>query len=72
MNVCPTHYGRANKLGKAPEMIERLKKSSISIKLAKNMKPDELVGKIIVGEYVDKKVDGYVRRYKEIQKRAAK
>jgi len=25
-----------------------------------------------VGEYIDKKVDGYIRRYKEIQKRAAK
>jgi len=72
MNVCPTHYGRANKLGKAPEMIERLKKSSINIKLAKNMKQDELAGKIIVGEYIDKKVDGYIRRYKEVQKRATK
>jgi len=51
-------------------MIERLKKSSINIKLAKDMKPDELAGKIIIGEYIDKKVDGYIKRYKEVQKRA--
>jgi len=70
INICPAHYGRANKLGKAPEMIERLKKSSINIKLAKDMKPDELAGKIIIGEYIDKKVDGYIKRYKEVQKRA--
>jgi len=71
INICPTHYGRNNKFGKALQMIEELQKNSINLKIAKNMQEEELKGKIVVGEYVNKEVDGFVKRYKEIQKKAS-
>ena len=71
INICPTHYGRNNKLGNAPQMIEELRKNSINLKIAKNMQEEELKGKIVVGEYMDKEVDGFIKRYKEIQRKAS-
>jgi len=52
-------------------MMEWLKKNSVSIRRATGMEEAELEGKIIVGEYADIAVDGYIKRYKEVQKRAA-
>ncbi len=70
MSICPTHYGKENRLGKAAEMIEGLKKNSLKIDLIKDRRIDELTAKIIVGEYIDREVDGYIKRYREIQKKA--
>ncbi|MBI4800949.1 MAG: 2-oxoacid:ferredoxin oxidoreductase subunit beta [Elusimicrobia bacterium] len=71
MNICPTYYGKNNKTGNAPEMIEKLRKNTVEIKTARAAEPHELKGKIIVGEYADKEVDGFIKRYKEIQKKAS-
>lgn len=71
VNICPTYFGRYNRLGSAVEMIDNLKKNSVTIKAAEKMSEEELKGKIVVGELVDKEVDGYVKRYEEIQRRAS-
>ena len=52
VSPCPTQYGRRNKLPSAREMMQRLKGDSVSKAQADKMSPEELKGKIIVGEFV--------------------
>jgi 2-oxoglutarate ferredoxin oxidoreductase subunit beta len=53
MSQCPVQYGRVSKLGKAVAMLEYFKASSVRVNKAENMSPEELAGKIVVGEFVD-------------------
>jgi len=53
LSPCPTHYGRRNAFRDAYDMIQGLRKNCISIEKAKNLPPEELKGKIIVGEFVN-------------------
>ena len=71
INICPTHFGKKNKLGNASAMINKLKKNAVNINSINNISQEELKNKIIVGEYVNKVVDGYLNRYQEVQKNAA-
>lgn len=71
MNICPTYYGRNNKSGKAPEMIESLRQNTVDIRKISAIKQEDLKGKIIVGEYADREVDGFIKRYKALQERAS-
>lgn len=71
VNICPTYYGRNNKSGKPPEMIESLRKNTVDIKTISGMEQEELKGKIITGEYADREVDGFVKRYKALQEKAS-
>lgn len=50
---CPVQFGRASKLGGAVEMLKHFKSNSVRIEKAKKMDPAELLGKIVVGEFVD-------------------
>jgi 2-oxoglutarate ferredoxin oxidoreductase subunit beta len=57
VSQCPVQYGRASKLGSARAMIKRYKEISVPVKKASAMSPEELAGKLVVGEFqnVDKK-----------------
>ncbi len=70
VSICPTHYGKENQLGKAAEMIEGLKKQIVKIDSVKDWGVEKLAGRIIVGEYANREVDGYIKRYREVQKEA--
>lgn len=50
---CPVQFGRASKLGGAVEMLKHFKANSVRIEKARKMDPAELLGKIVVGEFVD-------------------
>jgi 2-oxoglutarate ferredoxin oxidoreductase subunit beta len=50
---CPVQFGRASKLGGAVEMLKHFKSNSVRIEKARKMDPAELLGKIVVGEFVD-------------------
>ena len=50
---CPVQFGRASKLGGAVEMLKHFKSNSVRIEKTKKMDPAELLGKIVVGEFVD-------------------
>jgi 2-oxoglutarate ferredoxin oxidoreductase subunit beta len=54
---CPTHVGRRAALGSSVQMIERFRDTSITVARAQKMSPQELEGKIVVGEIVDR--EGY-------------
>ncbi|MBW1700256.1 MAG: 2-oxoglutarate synthase [Deltaproteobacteria bacterium] len=54
VSQCPVQFGRASKIGKAVDMLKHFKANSVRIDKAASMNPEELVGKIIIGEFVDK------------------
>lgn len=53
VSQCPVQYGRVSKLGKATDILRYFKEQSVRLKQAKDMTPQELEGKIVVGEFVD-------------------
>jgi 2-oxoglutarate ferredoxin oxidoreductase subunit beta len=50
---CPIQLGRKMGIGNAVQMLEDYKKRSILVKEAKKLSPEELNGRIVVGELVD-------------------
>lgn len=51
ISVCPTYYGRKNKKGSAPSMMNFLKESFVDVKAADRMTPEQLQGKFLMGEF---------------------
>lgn len=68
---CPTLYGRLNKLGGPAEMVLRWKDNAVNVARAKNMSEEELAGKVVIGELVNRtdRME-YTAQYDEIIKRA--
>lgn len=60
---CPTFYGRFNQKGSAIQMMNTMKELSVTTKAAKAMGPDELEGKLVIGELVRKVKPEYTREY---------
>ncbi len=54
VSQCYTYFGRLNKFKNNIELLKYIKENSININKAKNMSEEELKGKIIVGEFVDR------------------
>jgi 2-oxoglutarate/2-oxoacid ferredoxin oxidoreductase subunit beta len=52
LSPCPTQFGRRNALRSAHEMLAALKNNCISLEKARAMNPEDLKGKILVGEFV--------------------
>ncbi len=65
ISICPTHYGKYNNLNNALDMIKDIKRRTIHFKEIDNYRPKDLGNKIIVGEYVNQKVEGFVHRYQK-------
>ena len=53
VSQCPVQYGRVSKIGKAVDILKHFKKNSVRVDTAQGMAPEELEGKIVVGEFVD-------------------
>ncbi len=53
LSQCPVEFGRKTGMGTAVQMLEWYKKSSIPFARAQGMSPEDLHGKIVVGEFVD-------------------
>ncbi|MDR2874262.1 MAG: 2-oxoacid:ferredoxin oxidoreductase subunit beta [Methanobrevibacter sp.] len=54
VSQCPTYYGRRNNLKTPIAMIKMFKENTVNKKKADTLSDDELLGKIIVGEFVNK------------------
>lgn len=50
---CPVEFGRKTGMGNSVQMMEHYKQNSVTIARAQTMKPEELKGKIVVGEFLD-------------------
>ncbi len=53
ISQCPVQFGAKTGAGGAVEMLEMYRKSSISVKKAVEMSPQEIEDKIVTGEFID-------------------
>jgi len=52
LSPCPTQFGRRNAFRTPYDMLTYLKNTCVSVEKAKSTAPDEIKGKILVGEFV--------------------
>lgn len=71
VSVCPTYYGRKNKKGGAVEMLRWQKDNAVNARAALSMKPEELAGKIVIGELSHEAQPEYTAEYQKIIDRLA-
>jgi len=71
MTQCPIQFGRKTGLGSAVKMLEDYKKRSITVKEAEKLSPEELKGKIVVGELVDKEKPEMLQEVNRMKQRAS-
>jgi len=69
-SICPTYFGRKNKLGSPVKMMEMLKDNAVTIKAAEKMSKEELEGKIVIGEFYEEVAPEYTEEYMKIIKKA--
>jgi len=55
ISQCPTYFGRKNRMKTPIEMMNWMKENSVVSRRARKMSPEELEGKIILGEFVNEK-----------------
>lgn len=73
ISQCPTQFGRYVLHQSSPQFLIRwLKENSIPLSKAKNMKPEEIKDKIIVGEFVEKIEPEYTEKVFEIIEKGEK
>ena len=66
ISLCPTSYGRRNKMGNAPQMMKWLKEHAVNIKAAQKMEPDKLADKFLIGELQQEQAPEYTQLYDEL------
>ncbi len=65
-SICPTYFGRKNKIGNSVDMMKNLKENTINIKAAEKMTPDHIDGKLIIGEFHKVARPEYTEEYQKI------
>jgi len=65
---CPTYYGRKNKKGGAVQLMEWVRDNAVDLKKAKadHMTPEELIGKLLIGEFKNIVEPEYTEEYQKI------
>ena len=63
---CPTHFGRSNKLGDAPAMMQWIKDHTVSKAKADSMNEEELCGKFVTGVLADREIEDYSSAYQRV------
>ncbi|MFR6472573.1 MAG: thiamine pyrophosphate-dependent enzyme [Turicibacter sanguinis] len=71
ISPCPTHYGRSNKIGNAPAMLQWIKDNTVSKVKADTMPEEELVEKYVTGVFADRDQPDYGTLYQEIIEQAS-
>jgi 2-oxoglutarate ferredoxin oxidoreductase subunit beta len=69
LTQCPTAFGRDNRLGDSKAMIHWLQKIAVTKEKATTMSPEELNGKMVVGEFVERQTPEYVSSIRELIKK---
>lgn len=64
--ACPTAYGRRNKMKGGAEMLLWQKENAVHINRAKRMSPEELGGKLVIGELYRYKAPEYTELYDQM------
>jgi 2-oxoglutarate/2-oxoacid ferredoxin oxidoreductase subunit beta len=66
ISQCPIYYGRYNEASSPAEMLRWQKDSSVSVTAAASMTPEQLAGKIVIGEFVSREDPEYVEEYMKL------
>lgn len=69
---CPTYFGRKNKMPAAADMIKWIRDSSVNKKQAESMNEQELAGKFVIGEFVNKEKPELTAEYTKLVDRLCK
>jgi 2-oxoglutarate ferredoxin oxidoreductase subunit beta len=72
MSPCPTAYGKINKKGIGGQLILNQKDQAVRIEQAKDMPPEKLQGKIVIGVIADRELPEYISTYDKITSQAQK
>ncbi len=72
LSPCPVSFGRRNRMKTAPELLRWYQRITVPLNKAKKMPPEELEGKVVIGEFVDRDRPGLIKAYREYIKRAKK
>jgi len=70
ISPCPTHFGRANSLKSATELLRWLKEKGLPMEEFKRRNPAETDGSFAIGKLVDRNAPDFNFRYEEIRRRA--
>jgi 2-oxoglutarate ferredoxin oxidoreductase subunit beta len=70
MSQCPTQYGHLNRIGNAVEMLKWLKERAVSQDKARDLSPEQMRGKIIIGEFVNESKPEYSEEYAKMIEKA--
>src|SRR3972149_701877 len=68
---CPIQLGRKMGIGNAVQMLEDYKKRSILVKEAEKRSPEELNGRIVVGELVDVDIPEMLEEVRKMKQKAS-
>ena len=63
---CPTSFGRKNKMGSPAQMMQWQKDNAVFIQAAAKMKPEELIGKFVIGELHKSEAPEYTAEYDKL------
>ena len=63
---CPTYFGRKNKLKTPTAMVAVMKAHTVFKSAADRMRPKELEGKIVVGEFANSRRDEFTENIDKI------
>lgn len=66
---CPTYYGRRNDMRTPKAMLEWQRDNAIPISKAKDMSPDELEDKYVIGEFVERTRPEYCEEHRRLIER---
>ena len=69
---CPTLFGRKNKMGDPSTLIKWQKDQSLTLEQAKDLPPEELKGKFVIGVFADRDIPEYTSQYAKIIEKAQK
>jgi 2-oxoglutarate ferredoxin oxidoreductase subunit beta len=70
LSQCPVEFGRRTGIGNAIQMLEWYKTKSVTVARAKDMSPEELCDRIVVGEFVDVEKPELIETLKGIREKA--
>ena len=66
ISQCPVHYGRRIGITDPVEMMRWFQKQSVPVEKARGLSEQELLGKFVIGEFVDTKVPELSQLYTEL------
>ena len=69
---CPISYGRQNKRGNAPQMMQWQKEHAVPVAAAAKMTPEQLEGKFTIGVLHESKAPEYTSEYDKVIAKAQK